>query len=268
MKYKSLILIGGLFVVVLACQSTPIPPAPTATIAPATNTVKPTATSTEIPVPTATPVLLPNEVNSTFSSVSILYTDSFQFKFKDYLPDGWVSEEKYSGWVTEDNQFKIQPRESTVFYFSQTKITQNEGIYFTFKYTGSKQGFSLGFDALNRNGERIKFGEGGFYSVAMQMNDDVATAHINKDGWVGSDFFSGNMKLQEDTWYDIVLGMDDSNNYIIKLWLPNMPDQQITYYKKWDGFPQDYYFISWIAKDRSLLIDDFSIFKFGEILQK
>lgn len=189
------------------------------------------------------------------------------------LPLGWECDEKNAAWVTKDNQFKIQPANTgdwsgTVFYFSQDKIIPNKGVYFTFKYTGNKESFTLGFDSINKYGERIAFGEGGFHSVAMQMMDDVASAHIIRDAWQGSNFFDGNLKLREDTWYEVALGFDNNNNYIIKIWQPETPTQQITYLKKWDDFPREYYFISWVSAKRSLLIDDFTVFTFENFTQK
>ena len=188
-------------------------------------------------------------------------------------PLGWECDEEYTAWVTEENNFKIKPKDNgdwsgTVFYFSMDKITPNKGVYFTFKYTGNKESFTLGFDSLNKYGERIAIGEGGFHSVAMQMMDDVASAHILRDAWQGSNFFAGNLKLREDTWYEIALGFDNNNNYIIKIWQPETPTQQLTYFKKWEDFPHEYYFISWVSAKRSISIDDFTVFTFENFAQK
>lgn len=236
---------------------------------PPTDTPEPTATNT--PEPTLTPIPLPNTLIATFSNLSILHRDSFEFVLENTIPVGWVCDEKYAAWITQDNQFKIQPASDgsgTVFYFQEEKLTANKGVFFTFKYTGEKETFTLGLDSVGKNGDRIPFGESGFYSVAMQRENTVTSAHIIKEGWQNSDFFDGNLKLREDTWYEIALGLDDNNNYIIKIWQPEAPEQQITYFKKWDDFPDEYYFISWISSKRSLLIDDFTVFKFDEIIQK
>jgi hypothetical protein len=206
--------------------------------------------------------------------VSIVHRESFEYGdvINGALPTGWECEEQFAAWITKDNEFQIQPANhgdwsGTVFWFSKEKITPNTGVYFTFKYIGNQEGFTLGLDAIKNNGERIPNGESGFHSVAMQMMDALS-AHIIKDAWQNSDSFEGNLRLREDTWYETVLALDDSNNYMIKIWQPDTPEQQITYFKKWDDFPDEYYFISWVTAKRRLLIDDFTVFKFEEIAQE
>lgn len=268
-----------LMVLATACAPAPalsptvVPPTftqlPTDTPLP-TETLVPTATST--PEPSATPVLLPDILSSTFSNLSISHRDSFEFVIENVLPAGWACDEKYAGWITKDSQFKMKPADNgawsgTVCYFSQEIITPQKGVYFKFKFTGGQEAFTLGIDALKGNGERIKFGESGFHSVAMQMENTVVSAHILKEGWQNSNPFKGNLRLREDTWYDVAIGLDENNNYIIKIWQPETPDQQITYLRQWEDFPHSYYYISWISARRSLVIDDFTVFNFEELTQ-
>lgn len=258
-----------------ACAPAATPTLPPTSAPPTlpTNTSVPTNTPmpTNTPEPTATPIALPDTLKSTFSNLSVMHRDGFQYVLDNMLPAGWECDERYAGWITKENQFKIQPASSgsgTVCYFSQENIAPQTGVYFTFKYTGTREAFTLGLDATKENGERIAFGEGGFHSVAMQMENAVVSAHIIREGWQNSNPFNGNLTLREDTWYDVALGLDDKNNYIIKIWQPENPQQQITYFRKWDDFPHSYYYISWISSKRSLLIDDFTIFNFGEVTQQ
>ena len=257
-----------------ALPPTSVPPTftslPTETPLP-TNTPVPTATNT--PEPTATPVLMPDTLESTFSNPSVIHRDSFEYIMAGLLPNGWECDEKFAGWITEHNQFRIHPTDNgawsgTVCYFSQERITPNKGVYFTFQYTGGKETFTLGLDTIRTNGERIKLGEDKFHSVALQMENISVSAHIIREGWQNSTPFKGNLRLKEDTWYEVALGLDNKNNYIIKVWQAENPEQQITYFRTWDDFPHIYYFISWISAKRSLLIDDFTVFKFDEIMEK
>ena len=100
------------------------------------------------------------------------------------------------------------------------------------------------------------------------MSDKVLTAHNVQKTVSTKGPFRGNLKLQENTWYDIALGFDGDKNFIIKLWSPDDPRKQLLYTYKSKEFPTTYYFISWVSAKRSLLIDNFTIFKFDEILEK
>jgi len=278
--------ISALFVFVLfltscqAMQPTPTPtqaPVPTSTfmpLPPSTNTPEPTLTPepTFTPEPSPTTIVLPNMFHQTFSNVTIVYRDGFEYVIGGLAPQGWETDERNAIWVTTENQLKAQPADTgydwsgTVFYFSKEIIVPNSGVYFTFKYIGLLQIFTLGFDAVTKKGERIKGND--FYSVAMQMDDNFPSAHIIQGTFLGTGYFKGNLRLQEDTWYDIALGFDDKENYIIKIWNPDYPEKQLTYVRNWKDFPTNYHFISWLGAKRSLLIDDFTVFKFDSITLK
>lgn len=263
------------FVLVLflaSCQT--IQPTPTL-VPTSTPTLPPTPTNTPEPTftaePSPTPIRLPDAINQTFSGISIEQRNSFEYIKDGLIPEGWICEEEFAARATKDNQFKIQPADkgdwsATVFYFSKEKITPGTAVYFTFMYTGDKEAFTLGFDALQGNGQLIKNGEKGFYSVAMQVMEKNLSAHIIQDTFKGEGYFKGDLKLRENTWYDIVLGFDNEENYIIKLWQPDDPETQLTYVRNWKDFPTNYYFIGWVSAKRSLLIDDFTVFKFDSII--
>jgi hypothetical protein len=263
-----------LIVILSSCRSTAaVPLPPTATL---TRTLAPTATETATPEPTLTPepsptpVILPNVMNETFSDVSILSRQSFEFVMQGMAPDGWQSEEDRAVWIAEENQLKAKALASsfgTVFYYSKEIIHPNQGVYFTFKYKGTAESFTLGFDNVNPNGERV-IGEG-FRSVAMEMKNQDLIVYRNDKGATSKGSFKGNLRLLEDNWYDIALAFDEEHNFIIKIWQPgNNPAEQLTYLRKWEDFPDLYYFISWLSSNRELMIDDFTVFEFGEILQK
>ena len=101
----------------------------------------------------------------------------------------------------------------------------------------------------------------------MMMNGQALSAHNNQNALQGDENFKGSIKLQEDTWYQIVLGFDEKGDYIIKLWNPNTPTLPLVYYHNWSDFPTDYYLISWVSNLRTLWMDDFTIFKFDSIIQ-
>jgi len=261
-----------LIILLTACQTAT--PLPTATSLP-TSTSTPVPTPTNTPEPTATlepsptPIALPDPVNQTFSGVSVVHRETFEYVIQNAVPAGWESEEKYALWVTKENQLKAQPTDNgnwsgTVFYFSGEKIIPNTGVYFTFKYTGTAEGFTLGFDNINPSGERIT-GDN-FHSVAMELRNSSLLVYGTRQRNQVRGSFKGNLALKPDTWYDITLGHDTNDNFVIKIWDPADPEKQLSYLRTWEDFPTAYYFISWISAKRSLLMDDFTVFKFDEII--
>jgi hypothetical protein len=255
-----------------ACQ-TAVPPStliPTSTSSPiptSTNTPEPTLTAE----PSQTPIVLPDPINQTFSGISVIYHDNFEYVMQNVAPQGWKSDEQYAIWVTEENQLKAQPADNgtgsgTVFYFSGERIIPNTGVHFLFKYEGTTESFTLGFDNINPNGERV-LGDN-FRSIAMEMRGTNLLVYGNQNRSTTRGSFQGSLVLRPDTWYNIALAHDKQHNFIIKLWNPNDPQKQLTHFYNWEDFPASYYFISWISAKRSLLIDDFTVFKFDGIIQE
>jgi hypothetical protein len=239
-------------------------PLPIDTLVP-TNTPEPTFT----PEPSPTPVLLPDVLHQTFLGVSVTYHDSFQYVIHGMTPQGWQTDQQNAIWITEENQLKAQPLPSsvgTVFYYSGETIIPNTGVYFTFKYSGTSENFTLGFDNVDANGERILGPD--FRSVAMEVSNQNLIVYRNDNRATSKGLFEGNLRLLEDTWYDIALAFDENHNFIIKIWQPESPEKQLTYLRNWQDFPDRYYFISWINSKRSLLIDDYTVFNFDKIVQK
>jgi hypothetical protein len=155
-----------------------------------------------------------------------------------------------------------------VFYYPREVINPGEGVYFKFKYIGTQESFTLGFDNVRANGERIPGGEDGFRSVAMQMAEKTLSAHIIQNKFQGDGYFVGNISLEEDSWYHIALAFDGKGDYIIKIWDPDTTKSPLVYLRNWADFPEAYYFISWVGTKRTLWMDDFTIFSFEDILRE
>jgi hypothetical protein len=228
-----------------------------------TNTPEPSPT----PEPTPTPIVLPDVVEQTFDGVTVIYRDSFDVIMEGLAPEGWETTEKYSLKETKNSELKINGIEGygLVFYYPKEVINPGEGVYFKFKYVGTQGTFTLGFDNVGKTGERIT-GDG-FHSVAMQMDGSTLSAHIIQNKFQGDGYFKGNLRLQEDAWYQIALGYDEKGDYIIKIWDPDAPQSPLVYVRNWADFPAAYYFISWVSTARTLWMDDFTIFKFESIIQ-
>jgi hypothetical protein len=239
--------------------------------------IEPVATDAAEPTPTLeavpTPITLPDELNKVFSGVSVEYQDNFD-DATDVLPPGWISSEPLAARGRIDGEFEIksasqQNGTGVTVYFSNEPITPNTGVYFTFQYTGMLQNFTLGMDAVGSNGQiTSKAGQKDFYSVAMQMQEKKVTAQSVLRSSSTKSPFRGDLKLEEGTWYDIALGFDGDKNFIIKIWSPADPRKQLIYLYKSKEFPTSYYFVSSVSSKRSLLIDNFTVFKFDQILGK
>lgn len=280
MKTKGLFLILVLCSVILsACQASQVPPTTIATTVVSTNTPlptnlpEPTLTLEPTPTfePTKTPISYPDFLNKNFSNVNILSKDSFQYRIQGISPNGWVSPDENAVLrVVKENNFKIIPRANSIggiFYYKEKAISPGEGVYFTFQYTGTKNIFTWGLDNINSQGEFFKFKTDGYYSFAMQMYNRNLSAHVIEGPYLKDDDFKGNLKLIEGTWYDYTVALDKNHNYIIKIWEPNSPDNQLVYTRFWENSPTSYYFISWIGAERDLWMDDFTVFSFDNIIQ-
>lgn len=235
-----------------------------------TNTPKPTST----PEPSPTPIVLPDTLYQTFSGISVIHRDSFEYVLQNQMPIGWDVTEKYSMWVTSENQLIIKPMgdgspwSRTFFAYLGENILPNSGVFFTFKYTlGSSEEFTLGLDNVNPNeilGERWD----NFHSVAMNITNGGFGVHgIQRNNQIEGTF-KGNLSPQQNTWYNIAIAFDQNQKFIIKIWDPNNPQVQLTYLREWPDFPSEYYFISYTSSKWSWSMDDFTVFKFDEIIQQ
>lgn len=252
-----------------ACQGTPIPP----TAIPPTDTPIPTDTPqpTSTVVPSPTTLTYPDVLNESFSNVYVLYKDDFDYKGPSQAPEGWVS--KLNGATmstTRDDNFRIGTRTNSqgdVFYYAREAIHPGEGVSFSFKYTGTKNTFTLGLDNIDPTGKFVEPRQTGYHSFAMQMNGQSFSAHVIKDAYLQDDPFKGDLKLTENTWYGAVIAIDADKNYFIKVWDLNAPEHQLSYVRSLPDASYTYLFISWIGAERVLWMDEFTIFRFDALVQ-
>jgi len=251
-----------------ACQTTP--PLPTATL-PASEPATAIPDPTNTPEPSATPITYPDVLDQTFTNIQVIYKDDFEYRIQGEVPKGWVTRDNNALLrKNKDSNFKIDPRTDTIgdiFYFTEESITPGKGVFLTFQYTGANNNFTWGLDNINAQGEFFQFNTDGYYSFAMQMLSTSLSAHVIEGPYLKDDNFNGDLKLIEGTWYNFVIAFDKNDNYIIKIWAPDSPENQLSYTRNWPNSPKEYYFISWIGAERSLWMDDFTIFSFDELAQ-
>lgn len=247
---------------------TPVPSTFTPSPVPPTLPPEPTAT----PIPSPTPITYPSVLDQTFSNVQVLYKDDFEFTFQGMSPSGWVtSEDNAVLRIAKDSNVRIIPRADAfgdTFYFEEMPINPGMGVFFTFQYTGTKNVFTWGFDNINAQGKFFDFKTDGYYSFALQMFDKNLSAHVIEGPYLKDDPFKGSLKLLEGVWYNYMMAFDNDNNYIIKIWEPHSPENQLIYIRHWENSPTAYYFISWIGTERELWMDEFTVFSFDEILEQ
>jgi len=257
-------------------RSTPQPQTPTPLIPTSTSIPlpghTPTAEPTLTPNPSPTPVLLPELIDETFSGASIVYRDTTETEADRTLPDGWTCDPNDAARVTEQGQITIQPTDTgpwsyALCYFSRVPITPNTGVYLAFKYSGTEEAFTFGLDAVDRTGQRIKLEDKAGYSFAMK-SDVYLTAHTSQGSHEDDGYFDGRLVLQDNTWYDLVMGFDDQGRYIIRIRDTIVPEKEGTHWRDVEEFPTKYYFTSWLSAKRSYLLDDFTIFSFDSIVDR
>ncbi len=252
-----------------ASTPTPMPVPSTLTPSPVPPTFTPEPTST--PIPSPTPITYPSVLDQTFSNVQALYKDDFNFMIQGMSPNGWVSiDDNAVLRIAKDNNVKIIPRPGTnggIFYFEGMSITPGMGVLFTFQYTGNTNVFTLGLDNIDANGRFFDFKTDGYYSFALQMFNKNLSAHVIEGPYLKDDPFKGNLSLLEGVWYSYMMAFDNDNNYMIMIWEPHSPDNQLIYNRHWENSPTEYYFISWIGEERELWMDEFTVFSFDEILE-
>lgn len=275
MKIKNLLIVLALCSWILsACQPAQIPPTATVTPLPSTNTPPPTNTPepTLTSEPSPTPISYPDILDQSFSNIQILYRDDFEFMLQGMSPRGWVSTNNNAVMrITNKSNITINPQPNSqgdIFYYADEVINPGKGVFFTFQYTGTKDNFTWGLDNINAQGRFFEFKTEGYYSFAMQMMGNSLSAHVIEGPYLKDDDFKGGLNLLEGTWYNFVVALDTNNNYIIKIWEPYSPENQLVYIRNWPNSPTAYYFVSWIGADRTLWMDDFTIFGFDDLIQQ
>jgi 4-amino-4-deoxy-L-arabinose transferase-like glycosyltransferase len=201
-----------------------------------------------------------------FSGVSIRSQDGFQYIQGGPKPHDWTVSAAHSLRLIPENQVLIRTTEPyTVFYYEGDMITPQKGVAFSFEYLGPSGTFTLGMDAVTPSGGKIPQGPG-FYSIAIKMENANLSAHaIRETDPEKAEALRGGLGLHENTWYDFAIGFDNQGKYIIQIWEPDHSDRHLTYICNCQAFPTTYYFVGFMEGERSLRLDNFTIFNFQEI---
>ncbi len=271
MKIRAILLILlGLSCILSACQPAPIIPTATATALPPTSTPVPTDTPepTATLEPSPTPIVYPDVLDQTFLNVQIVFRDNFDFKMQGIAPDGWKSiNDEIVPRVTKSNTAGFTPRSNGgIIYYGAEVINPGEGVFFNFQYDGTINDITLGLDNIDTQGNFFQHKTEGYYSFAAQMHNQTLYGHVIEGPYQKAFNFTGAIKFIQGTWYSCMIALDKENNYILKIWETDSPENQMSYVRNWPDTPKAYYFVSWIGAKRGLLMDEFTIFSFDKMI--
>jgi len=252
-------------------QSTPIPtvaatiqPTKTATIISSpTSTLEPTTTVE----PTQTPVPIPGEIQEAFTGINLVWGDDFTYRgMSGISPLGWsnitdVAENRRIRLIDGDILKIDQPDNGFMYAFTQNTIQPGTGVFVKFKYSGSRDVFTLGIDSIDDLRQLLPYRTKNYHSFAFYVQNQKKLVHTIEGTYIKTLKSSGDYKLVEDTWYNMILAITPDKDYVIQIWNPQEPEKrQTTWYSAEKS--QQYYFVGWIDKDRSIFLDDFTIFQF------
>ncbi len=228
MNKKSLMFAVSFLVFVLACQS--IAPSPTATPQP-TETPIPTFTATATPKPTKTPipptptVEPPSILSNYLADVRVVAIDKF-----DNL-NGWSTYNSQTGKLSDGIYVITGHGDYSSGLVRNRKFAEGQGLMFEFKYdTKTEFEFILDKGEYQTDSYR-RFGVFGF---------DIPRANLTQGkNALGYNRLFGNFKPQPDTWYNYMVGVGFTGDFIALIWNPSDPSK-VVYYKegigeKWDN---------------------------------
>jgi hypothetical protein len=236
---------------------------------PSTTTPQPspTLTPTSTTEPSPTPLPIPAEVLDTFSDITLIHYDDFIYRgLKGVTPQGWLNNNDESEnrriRIIEGDIVKIdQPDASFGYIYSDKKIVPGTGIFLKFKYLGSKNIFTLGMDAVNDEGDIYSYRTEPYHSFAFYVQNQKRLVHAIEGQYIKTLKSEGDLKLVEDTWYNLILAITPEKQYVIQIWNPDQPEQRFTTTYTTD-LSKEYYFIGWVDKGRTIYLDDFTLFNF------
>jgi hypothetical protein len=207
------------------------------------------------------------ELQRAFSAASIQSQDDFEDVESGAMPQGWSASAPDSLQVNADGQLLVQAGGSwTVFYYDAEMLVPQKGVAFSFRYSGVSETFTLGIDAATPSGEKIPAGPG-FYSIALKMEYSTLTAHSQlQNEPEDPQGFQGELTLEEGSWYRVALAFDSEGQYVIYIWQPGDYESHLAYSRDCGGFPTTYYFVGYLSGDRTLRLDDYTVFLFEDIL--
>ncbi len=243
--------------------NTNIPTMPSVVTSLPTSTLLPTATLE----PTLTPVPFPIEIQEEFSGLNLVWRDDFIYRgMAGMTPLGWTNmtdpaENQRVRLIDGDILKMDQPDNGFMYAYTTGTLGPGTGIFLKYKYSGTKGVFTLGMDAIDDLGQLYSYRSDNYHSFAFYVEKQKKLVHVIEGPYIKTLKSSGEFTLVEDTWYDLILAITPENEFVIQIWNPQEPDKrQITWYSA--EKVNQYYFVGWIDKGRTVFLDDFTFFQF------
>ncbi len=265
MKNHSIVTSCLLLACLAACGPVATPPAiPTPSLSP-TNTsmpsvtleVLPTATATEtaIPLPpTVTPTIAPPSLPLEYlSDVRVLYFDPFD------TMDRWGWDPQMS--ATVDGVFHVRGASFwNAGLILNEKIMENDGLILKFKVANAngRSEFVIDSGVWNTG----TFRQFGIYNSRLPTADLFRGPNA-----IGGAPLNGSLALKPDTWYGLLMAIDQGGKFLAVIWDPAQESHRIVYKeslgKDWAGLVWS--FFPRVDAGETLFCDDFYRIVFGKI---
>jgi hypothetical protein len=261
-KMKAILRYGSLFFLALllvACGPSAEEVAATyvaQTAEAATDTPEPTATNTPTltPSPTMTPTIEPPSVAVEYlDGVEIIYTDNFD-TFKNWSV--WNSQTVNS----DDGVVEIVGQQNWEGALVQDKkLHENMGIMIEFKNTS---GSEYEFVTNTGNWDTDSFRSFGVYGG----NSPKADLWQGKNA-LGGNYLHGNIALKKDSWYGMMIAIDDEGEFFAIVWDIDSPARQAIYHERinerWIG--KTWEFLIQTNTGTTVFVDNFLMFSFNAV---
>lgn len=236
-----------------APASTAVPPTLTFTPIPPTDTSVPTATPTNLPTITPTPTIEPPSVMTEFlTDVKILSYDPF---------DNGENWDLGEGSSITNGVLVMEGKSFWASNFSlKEQLVEGDGVMLKFKLL--KANGQSEFVFVTGDWQTDSFRQFGIYNSKRPKAD----LFQGKNG-LGGNNLNGNLTLQPDTWYDIVMAIGKNGEFLAVMWDPNNEGHRAVYNEtigeKWVG--KSWLFLPKADEGETLYIDEFYRISFGEI---
>lgn len=218
----------------------------------------PTLTPTSTAIPTGTPTpqpTLPSPVSTALSSVDVLYHDDFE-RFSSVYWERYTSSSNIN---TSDGLVEITGNSSWGGVGYKRTVKGDEGVLVLFKYDPGAE-FELFLDV------------GAWQDSAYRRWGIYTGIEFNMNIWKGSyDALSGiplrgNLTLRPNTWYYLLLAVDQDAAFVARVWEKEDPTRQVEYQRQFDD---DWRGKSWRfaigANKGKAYVDAFTVVSFDDI---
>ena len=180
-------------------------------------------TSTQTPSPTRTPTLrptLPSAVSTVLSGVDILYYDDFSRPLHQW-------EKRSSSIVTSDGLVEIPGKHFWDAGLDYGRIIrEDEGVLILFKYDPGAE-----FEIFLYHGE---WGTSSYRRWGIYAGRYFGMNVFKGSSLLDSRSLPGNLTLKVNTWYYLLLAVDESGGFVARVWEKDDPARQAEYRQRYD----------------------------------